>query len=174
MLMILISGLTAGPAVSLYGSPTVSPVTAALCASLPLPPKWPSSMYFLALSQAPPPVHIEMATNRPVTMVPISRPPSAAGPSSRPTRTGTTTGSSDGTIISLIAARGQHVDGLAVLGLAAAVHDALDVAELAAHFLDHRAGGAADGLHRHRAEQVGDHAADEQADDHRRVATGRT
>src|SRR5690349_25110112 len=50
MLMILISGLMAGPAVSLYGSPTVSPVTAALCASEPLPPKWPSSMYFLALS----------------------------------------------------------------------------------------------------------------------------
>ena len=38
MLMILISGLTAGPAVSLYGSPTVSPVTAALWASDPLPP----------------------------------------------------------------------------------------------------------------------------------------
>src|SRR5438067_12892701 len=38
MLMILMSGLTAGPAVSLYGSPTVSPVTAALCASDPLPP----------------------------------------------------------------------------------------------------------------------------------------
>jgi hypothetical protein len=30
MLMILINGFTAGPAVSLYGSPTVSPVTAAL------------------------------------------------------------------------------------------------------------------------------------------------
>lgn len=30
MLMILMSGLMAGPAVSLYGSPTVSPVTAAL------------------------------------------------------------------------------------------------------------------------------------------------
>src|SRR5690606_34547700 len=38
MLMILISGLMAGPAVSLYGSPTVSPVTAALCVSEPLPP----------------------------------------------------------------------------------------------------------------------------------------
>ena len=36
MLMILISGFTAGPAVSLYGSPTVSPVTAALWASLAL------------------------------------------------------------------------------------------------------------------------------------------
>src|SRR6185295_13137427 len=59
MLVILIIGFTAGPAVSLYGSPTVSPVTAALWASEPLPPKWPSSMYFLALSQAPPPAVIE-------------------------------------------------------------------------------------------------------------------
>ncbi len=105
MLMILISGLIAGPAVSLYGSPTVSPVTAALCASLPLPPKWPSSMYFLALSQAPPPVVIEMATNNPVTIVPINSPPSACAPSTRPTTTGTTTGSSEGTTISRIAAR---------------------------------------------------------------------
>ena len=49
-------------------------------------------MYFFALSHAPPPVHIEMATKRPVTMVPISRPPSAAGPSSRPTTIGDSTG----------------------------------------------------------------------------------
>src|SRR5439155_10733444 len=81
MLMILIRGLTAGPAVSLYGSPTVSPVTAALCASEPLPPYCPSSMYFLALSHAPPPVVIDIATNSPVMMVPISKPPSATGPS---------------------------------------------------------------------------------------------
>src|SRR4029453_12663294 len=38
MLMILISGFTAGPAESLYGSPTVSPVAPALGASDPLPP----------------------------------------------------------------------------------------------------------------------------------------
>ena len=50
----LMSGLSAGPAVSLNGSPTVSPMTAALWASEPLPPSWPSSMYFLALSHAPP------------------------------------------------------------------------------------------------------------------------
>ena len=34
----LIKGLIAGPAVSLNGSPTVSPMTVAACASLPLPP----------------------------------------------------------------------------------------------------------------------------------------
>ena len=68
-------------------------------------------MYFLALSQAPPPAVIEIATNRPVTMVPISKPPSAFGPASEPsshaipnaTTMGVSTGSSDGTIISLIA-----------------------------------------------------------------------
>ena len=34
----LISGLIAGPAVSLNGSPTVSPMTVAAWASVPLPP----------------------------------------------------------------------------------------------------------------------------------------
>src|SRR3954452_9243591 len=34
----LMSGLSAGPAVSLNGSPTVSPMTVAACASEPLPP----------------------------------------------------------------------------------------------------------------------------------------
>ena len=38
MFMTLMSGLMAGPAVSLRGSPTVSPVTEALWASVPLPP----------------------------------------------------------------------------------------------------------------------------------------
>ena len=49
-------------------------------------------------------VIIEIATKMPVTMVPISRPPSACAPRVRPTTTGTATGSSEGTIISLIAA----------------------------------------------------------------------
>jgi hypothetical protein len=65
---------------------------------------------------------------------------------------------------------GQHVHGLAVFGLGRAFHDALDVAELAAHFHHHGAGGAAHGLHGHRTEQVGNQPANEQADDHHRVA----
>src|SRR5471032_1355030 len=52
--MTLISGLMAGPAVSLNGSPTVSPMIVASCAGEPLPPWLPSSTSFLALSQAPP------------------------------------------------------------------------------------------------------------------------
>ena len=52
MFATLIIGLMAGPDVSLYGSPTVSPVMAAWCAGEPFPPWWPTSIYFLALSQA--------------------------------------------------------------------------------------------------------------------------
>ena len=61
-------------------------------------------MYFLALSQAPPPVVIEIATNNPVIIVPINKPPRACGPSTSPTMTGTSTGSSEGINISRIAA----------------------------------------------------------------------
>ena len=55
MFVILIIGLTAGPAVSLYGSPTESPVTAALSASEPLTPSLlpvlsPVVLYFIILS----------------------------------------------------------------------------------------------------------------------------
>ena len=48
----------------------MSPVTADLCASEPFPPKFPSSIYFFALSQAPPPAVIETATNKPVIITP--------------------------------------------------------------------------------------------------------
>ena len=75
--MTLIRGLSAGPAVSLNGSPTVSPMTAALWASEPFPPSWPSSMYFLALSQAPPEFDSVLAISCPVRMVPARKAPSA-------------------------------------------------------------------------------------------------
>src|SRR3546814_17610602 len=55
-----------GPEVSLNGSPTVSPTTAALCGSEPLPPWWPCSMYFFELSQAPPELAMKMARQKPV------------------------------------------------------------------------------------------------------------
>src|ERR671910_3377367 len=102
MLAILIIGLIAGPAVSLYGSPTVSPVTAAAWASEPLPPKAPSSISFLALSHAPPPEVMAIARKMPVTIVPISRPPSISG-LMIPTMIGIATGISAGSIIFLIA-----------------------------------------------------------------------
>src|SRR5205807_2627165 len=67
MFATLIIGLIAGPAVSLYGSPTVSPVTDAAWASEPLPPYSPSSISFFALSHAPPPEVIETAVKKPTT-----------------------------------------------------------------------------------------------------------
>ena len=56
-----------GPEVSFSGSPTVSPITAALCSSdpfyftIPLTTKFPASIYFFALSQAPPVFEAEIA-----------------------------------------------------------------------------------------------------------------
>ena len=81
-------------------------------ASEPLPPKLPSSMSFLALSHAPPPAVMEMATNRPVTITPRSIAPTAAKAASFPAiqlittkmTIGDSSGSNDGTIISRIAA----------------------------------------------------------------------
>jgi len=60
MAISLIRMLILGPEVSFKGSPTVSPITAALCSSDPFffwTPSiynYPDSIYFLALSQAPP------------------------------------------------------------------------------------------------------------------------
>ncbi len=93
-----------GPAVSLNGSPTVSPVTAALWVSEPFPPKIPPSMYFLALSQAPAAFDIKRASITPETVTPARTPPSISGPPTKPTITGVDTASSPGMIISLIAA----------------------------------------------------------------------
>src|SRR5262245_55006318 len=60
-LMSLIKMFMAGPEVSLKGSPTVSPTTAALWGSEPLPPRAPASICFLALSQAPPALAMKRA-----------------------------------------------------------------------------------------------------------------
>ena len=57
--------LRAGPLVSLVGSPTVSPITPASCASDPFPPWFPSSIYFFALSAAPPKLFKNKANKNP-------------------------------------------------------------------------------------------------------------
>ena len=92
--------LRAGPDVSLNGSPTVSPTTAALCLSDPFPsPLYPASICFLALSHAPPALAIIIAINTPVTRDPANNPPRAATDQS-PTTTGTAIASIPGRIIS--------------------------------------------------------------------------
>mmetsp|Transcript_88977 Transcript_88977/g.154305 ORF Transcript_88977/g.154305 Transcript_88977/m.154305 type:complete len:324 (+) Transcript_88977:483-1454(+) len=97
----LIRMLSAGPEVSLKGSPTVSPVTVALCTSVPFPPNaFSISMYFLALSQAPPALDIFTASMNPDPMVPTSSPPSAGEPTRRPTPIGVNTARIPGATIS--------------------------------------------------------------------------
>src|SRR5262245_48169322 len=99
MLISLIRMLIEGPAVSLNGSPTVSPTTAALCTSLPLPPRWPASMYFLALSHEPPALAMNSAIMTPDASEPASRPPTADLPKIRPSRIGDSTASRPGATI---------------------------------------------------------------------------
>jgi len=71
----LMSILSEGPAVSLNGSPTVSPTTAARWSPEPFPPSGRDSMSFLALSHAPP-------------VAPTKSPVSTAGPPISPARIG--------------------------------------------------------------------------------------
>ena len=88
---------SAGPEVSLRGSPTVSPTTAALWTSLPFLIWWPLSstnaplyMYFFALSQAPPVLAAEMASWTPLTIAPGKKPASMIGPKAKPIAKGVT------------------------------------------------------------------------------------
>lgn len=94
-----------GPDVSFNGSPTVSPITAALCSSLPfflttpLCTNYPDSIYFLALSHAPPVLDIEIAIYTPETKAPGNNPATAFGPKQAPTIIGVKITSIPGAII---------------------------------------------------------------------------
>ena len=83
-----------GPLVSFKGSPTVSPMTAALCSgepfllTSPLTENYPDSMYFLALSQAPPELAEDTAIEHPETKIPGKTPATAVGPNNTPTNNG--------------------------------------------------------------------------------------
>jgi len=84
-----------GPEVSFNGSPTVSPITAALCSEDPFfltsplsSVNYPDSMYFLALSQAPPALAEEIAMETPEMRIPGRTPATAVGPKRKPTRKG--------------------------------------------------------------------------------------
>src|SRR5690606_23663565 len=97
--------LSDGPDVSLNGSPTVSPTTAALWGSEPLKYFWPlittpSSNIFLALSQAPPALDWKIAISTPEAVTPASSPPSISAPPRKPTATGESTATRPGRTIS--------------------------------------------------------------------------
>ena len=100
MHMSLIRILRDGPAVSLNGSPTVSPVTDALCAADPFPPWWPCSICFLALSHAPPEFASMIASAKPVDVAPARKPMTPATPRRRPSTIGMMIALNAGSIIS--------------------------------------------------------------------------
>ena len=83
----------------------VSPMTEARWATEFLPPWWPASMYFFALSQAPPALDRKAASAKPVASPPTKSPMTPATPSRSPTSTGATMAMSDGRIISRCAPR---------------------------------------------------------------------
>src|SRR5690606_12735821 len=103
-----------GPDVSLNGSPTVSPVTDALCASEPLYSIFPlistpASKDFLALSQAPPALFWNIPIKTPDTVTPANKPPNISADevsgntplNPNPTNIGTISAMAPGNIISL-------------------------------------------------------------------------
>lgn len=85
-----------GPLVSFKGSPTVSPITAALWIYEPFLTCYPfytikpASIYFLALSQAPPVFEAEIAIWTPLTIAPGKNPSRAFGPKKNPSKKGVT------------------------------------------------------------------------------------
>ncbi len=65
---------------------------------------------------------------------------------------------------------GDEIHRAGVIGLGRARHDARIVAELTAHFLDHRARRPADRGHPHRAKQIRHQRTEQQPDDDVRIA----
>merc|ERR1719453_1237893 len=98
--MSLMRMLSAGPLVSLNGSPTVSPTTHALPWSVFLSCSFSHS--FLELSQAPPAFDIVMAFMHPQAMAPASTPIRQRGPIVNPTMRGIRSAYRPGAIISLM------------------------------------------------------------------------
>lgn len=92
--------LILGPDVSLKGSHTVSPTTAALCVVEPLPHRFHASMYFLALSQAHPLLAIDIASITHDTSAHANSHHKACIPNSNPTTIGAAIAITPGAIIS--------------------------------------------------------------------------
>jgi hypothetical protein len=167
MLATLIIGLIAGPAVSLNGSPTVSPVTdggvslgalAAVGAVL--------DQLLRVVPGAAAGGH-QHAKKKPTTITPISRPPSAWTVDQPDDQRQHDRQQRRQDHLALGGLR-DDVHAGRVVGLFGVVHDPRVLAELAAHLLDDRAAGATDGLDRQRGEQAHHQPAEQQADQHGR------
>merc|ERR1719201_1269842 len=102
--MSLIRMLSAGPDVSLKGSPTVSPTTVASKCSFDVLLRPSCLAYFLALSHAPPAFDMATAVMKPLESEPIRQPARPLEDRRNPMTTGMKTASAPGMSISLMAA----------------------------------------------------------------------
>ena len=102
---------------------------------------------------------IAIATNKPVTIVPTSRPPRTTGPSGLMTATATTnaTGRSAGTTISRSGLR-HDIDAGAAIRFVLATQNVWLRGQLSTHFTDDT-GGLADRVHAERCENERQQAA---------------
>ena len=160
--MSFIKMLSDGPDVSLKGSPTVSPTTAALWVSDPLPPWCPDSMYFLALSQAPPALDDASAMTRPETEGPGKDTREGLHAEERADDDGRRDDEDRRLDHFLQRGHGRDRDAARVVGATGAIHEARNGAKLPPYFFDHAERGAADGLHRVRREKEREHAANQE------------
>ena len=149
MLINLIKIFIEGPEVSLNGSPTVSPVTLALCASQPLYSispliTTPASKDFFALSHAPPALFWNIPIRTPETVTPASKPPRTSGPKANPTMTGVIKSDRAGKHHFSQGCLRRDGDAFVVFRFGFVFHNARNFFELTANFLHHRHRRAAD------------------------------
>ena len=166
----LISGLIAGPAVSLNGSPTVSPMMVASCAARALAAV--VAVLDQLLGVVPGTTGVGQEHRHQGAGARSRRPgsrPAAPTPRPKPTAIGASTASRPGVTSSRSESLVTMSTTLPYSGRAGALHDPGDLAELAAHLVDHRAGGPGHGVDRQAGEQEHHRRAEEHADQDVRV-----
>ena len=158
-----------GPEVSLNGSPTVSPTTAALWGSDPLPPKCPSSMYFFALSHAPPALAIMIASRTPEDRAPASIPPRASTSQQDTDQQRCDDCHQTRNDHFLQSSSCGNVYAVSIVRLGSTFHDSLVGTELSSYFFDHLVCSTSYGVHSERGEHERQHSSDEQTNDYDRL-----
>ena len=128
-----------------------------------MPPRLPASMYFLALSQAPPAFAIIMASRKPGGDGAYQQAAQRLGAEYDANDYGGKYGYHAGQHHLSHRAPRADVNGAGIVRRGRAFEQPGYLAELPPDLLDHRVGGAAHGLHRESAEQEGHERAQKQA-----------
>ena len=170
----LIKMFSDGPEVSLKGSPTVSPTTVAWWDEEFLPPKWPSSTYFFALSQArvvPGTAGIGQEDGEDEARAEAAgQEADHGGGAKQRAHQHRHHNREDAREDHLVLGRlGGNAYAGGIIRPLLSFQDTRNLAELAADLHDHLFGRAAHGVHRQTAEQEGHHRADENTHEHLRI-----